>query len=54
MPPYKIPKRVLTFRNDELAYTGNQKIQVAPLVDAARERLEAESAVIEGYRYRED
>ncbi len=51
---YKVPKRVLTFGSDELSYTGNQKIQVAPLVDAARERLEAESAVIEGYRYGED
>ncbi|NRA76399.1 MAG: long-chain fatty acid--CoA ligase, partial [Planctomycetes bacterium] len=54
MAAYKIPKRVLTFRSDELSYTGNQKIQVAPLVDAARERLEAENALIEGYRYGED
>jgi fatty-acyl-CoA synthase len=51
---YKVPKRVFTFESDELSYTGNQKIVVAPLVDAARERLEAENAVIEGYRYGED
>jgi len=50
---YKVPKRVLAFRADEISYTGNQKVQVAPLVEAARERLAAESAVIDGYRYGE-
>ena len=48
---YKVPKRVLAFRADELAYTGNQKVQVAPLREAARKRLEEEGAVIEGHRY---
>jgi fatty-acyl-CoA synthase len=48
---YKVPKRVLAFRADELAYTGNQKVQVAPLREAARKRLEAEGAVIDGHRY---
>jgi acyl-CoA synthetase (AMP-forming)/AMP-acid ligase II len=48
---YKVPKRVLAFRADELAYTGNQKVQVAPLREAARKRLEEEGAVIDGYRY---
>jgi acyl-CoA synthetase (AMP-forming)/AMP-acid ligase II len=48
---YKVPKRVLVFRADQLAYTGNQKVQVAPLREAARKRLEEEGAVIEGYRY---
>ncbi len=48
---YKVPKRVLAFRADELAYTGNQKVQVAPLRDAARKRLESEGAVIDGHRY---
>ena len=32
---YKVPKRVLFFRPGELAYTANQKVQVAPLRDAA-------------------
>jgi fatty-acyl-CoA synthase len=48
---YKVPRRVLAFRADQLAYTGNQKVQVAPLREAARQRLEEEGAVIEGYRY---
>ncbi len=48
---YKVPKRVLAFQADELAYTGNQKVQVAPLREAARKRLEEEGAVIEGHRY---
>ncbi len=48
---YKVPKRVLFFRADELSYTGNQKIQVAPLREAALRRLEAEGAEIEGHRY---
>jgi fatty-acyl-CoA synthase len=48
---YKVPKRVLAFRAEELAYTGNQKVQVAPLRDAARKRLDDENAVIDGHRY---
>jgi acyl-CoA synthetase (AMP-forming)/AMP-acid ligase II len=48
---YKVPRRVLVFREGELSYTGNQKVQVAPLREAARKRLEEEGAEIEGYRY---
>jgi acyl-CoA synthetase (AMP-forming)/AMP-acid ligase II len=48
---YKVPRRVLFFRPDELAYTGNQKIQVGPLREKALARLAAEGAVIEGHRY---
>ncbi|MEE9608675.1 MAG: fatty acid--CoA ligase family protein, partial [Myxococcota bacterium] len=48
---YKVPRRVLCFREDELSYTGNQKIQVDPLRQAALRKLEAEGAVIDGYRY---
>ena len=48
---YKVPKRVLEFAAGELAYTGNQKVQVAPLREAARKRLAAEGAVIDGHRY---
>jgi hypothetical protein len=47
-----VPKRVLFFSPDEVSYTGNQKIQVAPLREAAQARLEAEGAEIDGYRYR--
>jgi fatty-acyl-CoA synthase len=48
---YKVPRRVLFFRADELAYTGNQKVQVAPLREAALRRLREERAEIQGYRY---
>ena len=49
---YKVPKRVLFFDADELAYTGNQKIQVGPLRDAALARLQREGASLEGVVYR--
>jgi acyl-CoA synthetase (AMP-forming)/AMP-acid ligase II len=48
---YKVPRRVLFFRPDELSYTGNQKIQVGPLREKALVRLAAEGAAIEGHRY---
>ena len=48
---YKVPKRVLFFRESELSYTSNQKVQVAPLKEAALRRLEEEGAEIEGHRY---
>ncbi len=48
---YKVPKRVLAFRADELSYTANQKVQVEPLREAALRRLEAEGAEIDGHCY---
>jgi hypothetical protein len=42
---------VLFFRADELQYTGNQKIQVGPLREAALARLAQEDCEIEGHRY---
>jgi fatty-acyl-CoA synthase len=48
---YKVPRRVLFFRADELAYTANQKIQVAPLKQAAVQRLREERAEIQGHRF---
>jgi fatty-acyl-CoA synthase len=48
---YKVPRRVLFFRADELSYTGNQKVQLQPLEAAAQGRLDSEKAEIEGYRY---
>ncbi len=49
---YKVPRRVLFFRADELSYTGNQKIQYGPLRELALSRLRAEGAEIEGHVYR--
>ncbi|MCH6562887.1 MAG: AMP-binding protein [Myxococcales bacterium] len=51
LAPYKVPKRVLFFSASELSYTGNQKIQVGPLREAALRRLEAERAEIDGHTY---
>jgi acyl-CoA synthetase (AMP-forming)/AMP-acid ligase II len=48
---YKVPRRVLFFSRDELAFTANQKVQVEPLREAALRRLAAERAEIDGYRY---
>jgi len=48
---YKVPRRVLFFRESELAYTGNQKIQIEPLKRAAQQRLVDEDAEIAGYRF---
>ncbi len=48
---YKVPRRVLFFRAEELAYTGNQKIQIEPLKQAALRRLREERAEIQGYRF---
>jgi acyl-CoA synthetase (AMP-forming)/AMP-acid ligase II len=52
LAPYKVPRRVLFFRPEELAYTGNQKIQLGPLRAAALARLAEEDADIAGHRYR--
>ncbi|MFN7954121.1 MAG: AMP-binding protein [bacterium] len=48
---YKVPRRVLFFDVDEVAMTGTQKIQAAPLREAALARLRAERAVIDGEAY---
>ena len=48
---YKVPKRVLAFRAEELAFTGSQKVQVEPLRRLAVERLAAEGAEIDGHRF---
>jgi fatty-acyl-CoA synthase len=48
---YKVPRRVLAFRADQVSYTGNQKVQVEPLRKLAVERLAAERAEIDGHRF---
>ena len=48
---YKLPRRVLFFAPGELELTGNQKIRVGPLRNAALARLGAERAAIEGHTY---
>ena len=48
---YKVPRRVLAFAAAELAFTGNRKVQLEPLRRLAQERLAAERAEVEGFRY---
>jgi fatty-acyl-CoA synthase len=51
LAPYKVPRRVLFFADGELSFTANQKVQTAPLREAALRRLAAEQAEIAGHRY---
>lgn len=51
---YKVPRRVLFFRPDELSFTGNQKIQPGPLREAALRRLADDDVEIAGHRYRRE
>ncbi len=51
LAPYKVPRRVLIFSEREFAFTANQKVQLAPLREAALRRLEGERAEIAGHRY---
>jgi fatty-acyl-CoA synthase len=48
---YKIPRRVLAFEREQLAYTSTQKIQLEALRKAVLERLRAEKAEIAGHTY---
>jgi acyl-CoA synthetase (AMP-forming)/AMP-acid ligase II len=48
---YKVPKCVLLFDEGDLAFTGNQKVQLGPLREAAENRLAAEGIEIDGHHY---
>lgn len=48
---YKVPKVVLFFEEGDVSYTGNQKVQVAPLREAARARLAEQHVEVDGHRY---
>jgi acyl-CoA synthetase (AMP-forming)/AMP-acid ligase II len=48
---YKVPRKILFFNNDDVAYTGNQKIQSEAMRDAVAARLAAEGVEIAGHRY---
>jgi fatty-acyl-CoA synthase len=50
---YKLPRKVLMFAEDDLDFTGNQKIQVNKLVEKALARLRDEAVVIDGVNYGE-
>ena len=42
----------LVFEEGELAFTGNQKIQLGPLREAAEARMASQGIEIDGHRYR--
>jgi fatty-acyl-CoA synthase len=50
---FKVPRRVLFFAEDEIAWTATSKVQTAPLRATALRRLRDEGAEIDGYRYSE-
>jgi fatty-acyl-CoA synthase len=43
LAPYKVPKRVLFFTEEELSFTGSQKVRLSDLRDLARSRLVKDS-----------
>jgi fatty-acyl-CoA synthase len=51
LAPYKVPRRVLVLAEAELAWTGTQKVQLAPLREAALRRLAENRVEIAGHRY---
>ncbi|MCE2392046.1 MAG: AMP-binding protein [Proteobacteria bacterium] len=51
---YKVPRRVLEFRREELEYTGTQKVQLGPLRRLVLGRLAAEGAEVAGHVYASD
>ncbi len=48
---YKVPRHILFFEEDEIEFTGSQKIQLAPLRDEVERRLCATKISIEGFTY---
>jgi len=48
---YKVPRRILVFRPGEVSYTGNQKVQLDPLREAALAKLEDTHTEIAGFTY---
>jgi fatty-acyl-CoA synthase len=48
---YKVPRVVLAFAPEEVAYTGTQKVQLDPLREKALARLAAGTVEIAGHRY---
>jgi fatty-acyl-CoA synthase len=48
---YKVPKEILVFEAADVAWTGSQKIQLAPLREAALRRLKESRVQIAGFVY---
>jgi acyl-CoA synthetase (AMP-forming)/AMP-acid ligase II len=48
---YKLPRKILLFRESDLNFTGNQKIQSGKLIEQALTRLRDEAIEIDGVNY---
>jgi fatty-acyl-CoA synthase len=48
---YKVPRHVLFFRENEIEFTGNQKIQFGPLREEVERRLRTGRIAIDGFVY---
>jgi fatty-acyl-CoA synthase len=48
---YKLPRHVLFFEENEISFTGTQKVQIGPLREEVLRRLRAGRIVIEGFEY---
>ncbi len=53
LAPYKLPRAVLSFAPDDVAFTGSQKIALGPLRECALARLAADRVEIAGHVYKE-
>ncbi len=51
LAPYKRPRAIMLFDEDDLEFTGNQKIQAGRLVDKALARMKDEAVVVAGVNY---
>jgi fatty-acyl-CoA synthase len=48
---YKLPRKILLFTENDLSFTGNQKIQSSKLIEKALARLRDEAIEIDGVNY---
>jgi fatty-acyl-CoA synthase len=48
---YKLPRKILLFSENDLSFTGNQKIQSSKLIEQALARLRDEGIEIDGVNY---
>ncbi|MCP4903562.1 MAG: acyl--CoA ligase [bacterium] len=48
---YKVPRHILFFDEDEIGFTGSQKIQIGPLREEVGRRLAEANTAIEGFVY---
>jgi fatty-acyl-CoA synthase len=50
---YKLPRKILLFTENDLSFTGTQKVQASKLIEKAMARLRNEAVTIDGVNYGE-